>query len=99
MMTKMNLSLILITIKLLIIWQQMIVTNGIPIEHKVITNNQNIKTQFEYVLRQQINELKTLLQQKTSKFDGKTQLRPTPLKFYLIQSFYLIYKYNNLFEI
>ncbi|XP_054161545.1 glypican-6-like [Oppia nitens] len=99
---KMNLHLIFIIIKLLIICNQMIVSNGIPIDHKVIANNHNIKTQFEFILKQQINELKTLLQHKTSKFDEffRELLKTSKRDFHqmFLQTYGLLYeKHSSIF--
>ena len=64
---------IVLTIGLSVFCQQMIVSNAIPIDHKVLDTNQDMKTQFELTQRQTISELKTMLSQKTTKFDGKCQ--------------------------
>ena len=70
---KIKMIYILTIIQLLLVFcQQIIVCNSIAIEHKVIENNLNIKTQFEFALREAVTDLKTVLTQKTTKFDGKS---------------------------
>lgn len=72
---KTKMIYILTIIQLLLVFcQQIIVCNSLAIEHKVIENNLNIKTQFEFTLREAVTDLKTVLNQKTTKFDGKSPL-------------------------
>ncbi|CAG2163804.1 unnamed protein product [Oppiella nova] len=67
--TKTKMVYIVLTIGLSVFCQQMIVSNAIPIDHKVLDTNQDMKTQFDLTQRQTISELKTMLSQKTTKFD------------------------------
>lgn len=70
--TKTKMIYIFTIIELLLVFcQQIIVCNSIAIEHKVIENNLNIKTQFELALREAVTDLKTVLAKKTTEFDGK----------------------------